>query len=155
MRVRAPAVGLAGLWSTHLGRSPTSGPSTVLWIGSVEFGTGTDFQRMAVTVAVKCFITGFATEAGQSQLHPGHRKILSSAAGRGPTCCGGDGWESNPPGTAQHRPTDGFEDRGRHQPPNIPGGLSLPHVARAFFTGLPGASLNSKPALRGRFRSFL
>ena len=22
---------------------------------------------------------------------------------------GGDGWESNPPGTAQHRPTDGFE----------------------------------------------
>src|SRR5215467_1311933 len=24
---------------------------------------------------------------------------------------GGDGWESNPPGTAQHRPTDGFEGR--------------------------------------------
>ena len=23
---------------------------------------------------------------------------------------GGDGWESNPPGTAQHRPTNGFED---------------------------------------------
>src|SRR5260221_14415683 len=33
---------------------------------------------------------------------------------------GGDGWESNPPGTAMHRPTDSFEDCGRHQPPNIP-----------------------------------
>src|SRR5437879_1968144 len=38
---------------------------------------------------------------------------------------GGDGWESNPPGTAQHRPTDGFEDRERHQPPNIPSEQSL------------------------------
>ena len=38
--------------------------------GGVEFGTGTDFQRVAVTVAVKCFVTGFDTEAGQSQLHP-------------------------------------------------------------------------------------
>src|SRR5262245_44212872 len=47
------------------------------------------------------------------------------------TCCGGDGWESNPPGTGQHRPTNGFEDRGRPPPPTIPGGLSLPHVARA------------------------
>src|SRR5215472_15563578 len=68
---------------------------------------------------------------------------------------GGDGWESNPPGTAQHRPTDGFEDRERHQPPNIPSGVSLPQVGRAFFGGPPGASLNSKPAPRGRFRSFL
>ena len=33
---------------------------------------------------------------------------------------GGDGWESNPPRTPQQRPADGFEDRGRHQPPNIP-----------------------------------
>src|SRR5213082_4153253 len=33
---------------------------------------------------------------------------------------GGDGWESNPPRTRHRRPADGFEDRGRHQPPNIP-----------------------------------
>src|SRR5712691_6646496 len=34
---------------------------------------------------------------------------------------GGDGWESNPPRTPQQRPADGFEDRGEHQLPNIPG----------------------------------
>src|SRR5215472_5901846 len=68
---------------------------------------------------------------------------------------GGDGWESNPPGTAQHRPTDGFEDRERHQPPNIPSGVQPTAGHRAFFNGLPGPSLNSKPAPRGRFRSFL
>src|ERR1700674_2563081 len=33
---------------------------------------------------------------------------------------GGDGWESNPPRTPQQRPANGFEDRGRHQPPIIP-----------------------------------
>jgi hypothetical protein len=33
---------------------------------------------------------------------------------------GGDGWESNPPRTPQQRPANGFEDRGRHQPPYIP-----------------------------------
>src|SRR5215471_21871564 len=77
-----------------------------------------------------------------------------SRALAGPARRGGDGWESNPPGTAQHRPTDGFEDRGRHQPPNIPGWLSLPHVARAFFKGPPGASLNSKPALAADFGCF-
>src|SRR6266478_2760218 len=33
---------------------------------------------------------------------------------------GGDGWESNPPRTPPQRPANGFEDRGRHQPPNIP-----------------------------------
>ncbi len=33
---------------------------------------------------------------------------------------GGDGWESNPPRTPQQRPANGFEDRGKHQPPNIP-----------------------------------
>ena len=33
---------------------------------------------------------------------------------------GGDGWESNPPGTPQQRPADGFEDRGEHQLPYIP-----------------------------------
>ena len=33
---------------------------------------------------------------------------------------GGDGWESNPPRTRHRRPANGFEDRGRHQPPNIP-----------------------------------
>src|SRR5207245_1802856 len=38
---------------------------------------------------------------------------------------GGDGWESNPPGTPQQRPADGFEDRGGHQPPNIPFGVSV------------------------------
>jgi hypothetical protein len=35
---------------------------------------------------------------------------------------GGDGWESKPLGTPRQRATDGFEDRERHQPPNIPGG---------------------------------
>jgi hypothetical protein len=38
---------------------------------------------------------------------------------------GGDGWESNPPRTPQQRPANGFEDRGRHQPPIIPGGRIL------------------------------
>jgi len=38
---------------------------------------------------------------------------------------GGDGWESNPPRTPQQRPANGFEDRGRHQPPNIPSGKML------------------------------
>ena len=33
---------------------------------------------------------------------------------------GGDGWESNPPRTPQQRPANGFEDRGRHQPPVVP-----------------------------------
>jgi hypothetical protein len=33
---------------------------------------------------------------------------------------GGDGWESNPPGTPQQRPADGFEDRGEHQLSIIP-----------------------------------
>src|SRR6202158_4984196 len=36
------------------------------------------------------------------------------------TKSGGDGWESNPPRTPQQRPANGFEDRGRHQPPIIP-----------------------------------
>ena len=34
---------------------------------------------------------------------------------------GGDGWESNPPGTPQQGPANGFEDRGEHQLPYIPG----------------------------------
>src|SRR5260370_15716772 len=38
---------------------------------------------------------------------------------------GGDGWESNPPRTPQQRPANGFEDRGRHQPPNIPSAKML------------------------------
>jgi hypothetical protein len=37
-----------------------------------------------------------------------------------PPTNGGDGWESNPPRTRHRRPANGFEDRGRHQPPNIP-----------------------------------
>lgn len=44
---------------------------------------------------------------------------LSTWLSRQPTI-GGDGWESNPPRTPQQRPANGFEDRGRHQPPNIP-----------------------------------
>lgn len=43
---------------------------------------------------------------------------------------GGDGWESNPPGAVQHRPSDSFEDCGEHQPPYIPEvGRSLHHRA--------------------------
>jgi hypothetical protein len=42
-----------------------------------------------------------------------------------PPTCGGDGWESNPPGTPQQGPTDGFEDRGEHQLPYIPSGTLL------------------------------
>ena len=38
---------------------------------------------------------------------------------------GGDGWESNPPRTPQQRPANGFEDRGRHQPPIIPSAATL------------------------------
>src|ERR1700704_25763 len=38
---------------------------------------------------------------------------------------GGDGWESNPPRTPQQRPSNGFEDRGRHQPPYIPSPATL------------------------------
>src|SRR5438445_8541044 len=34
---------------------------------------------------------------------------------------GGDGWESYPPRTPQQRPANGFEDRGEHQLPYIPG----------------------------------
>src|SRR4029077_15571505 len=41
------------------------------------------------------------------------------------TKSGGDGWESNPPRTPQQRPANGFEDRGRHQPPIIPSPSSL------------------------------
>jgi hypothetical protein len=52
---------------------------------------------------------------------------------------GGDGWESNPPGAARHRPSDGFEDRGGHQPPNIPLG-SKPSGGRR---------LGSRPSNRG------
>ena len=78
--------------------------------GGVEFGTGTDFQRVAVTLAVKCFVTGITSEGGQSQIHPRSAQDIELGSGASPTCCGGDGWESNPPGTAQHRPTDGFED---------------------------------------------
>src|SRR5216683_4477542 len=37
-----------------------------------------------------------------------------------PAKAGGDGWESNPPRTPRQRPANGFEDRGRHQPPYIP-----------------------------------
>src|SRR5262245_44212871 len=121
MRVRAPAVGLAGLWSTHLGRSPTSGPSTVLWIGSVEFGTGTDFQRMAVTVAVKCFITGFATEAGQSQLHPGQHKILRSAAGSVPHVVAGMDGNRTHLGRVSTAPQTVLKTAGGHRPPPSPG----------------------------------
>src|SRR2546429_8606856 len=67
---------------------------------------------------------------------------------------GGDGWESNPPGTAQHRPTDGFEDRERHQPPNIPSGVSLTQVVRALSPLQPeggrARSLSSSAAVMPR-----
>lgn len=50
-------------------------------------------------------------------------------------------------------PARRFEDRETDQPPNIPRGLSPPKAAKGFFNGPPGASVNSKPGLRGRFRS--
>ena len=37
---------------------------------------------------------------------------------------GGDGWESNPPGTPQQRPANAFEERGEHQLSFIPSVLT-------------------------------
>src|SRR5437588_9214603 len=51
--------------------------------------------------------------------------VDSCGSRRRPQYHGGDGWESNPPRTPQQRPANGFEDRGRHQPPNIPNGDML------------------------------
>jgi len=109
---------------------------------------------VAVSLAVKCFVTGLASEAGQSHLDPRSAQDAELGGGTGPTCCGGDGWESNPPGTAQHRPTDGFEDRGKHQPPNIPGALSLPHVGRPFFKALEGLALTRNRLFGAGFGRF-
>ena len=126
--------------STRLDEQQTEGPKVEACSArrGVESGTGMAFRRVAVSLAVKCSVIGFPSEAGLSHPHPRSAQYAELGSGQGPTCSGGDGWESNPPGTAQHRPTDGFEDRERHQPPNIPGGLSLPQVARAFFKGPRG-----------------
>src|SRR5439155_4616440 len=62
--------------------------------------------------------TPLATPAGT--LPSPARPSPSSRRGNFVFRTGGDGWESNPPRTPHQRPADGFEDRGRHQPPNIP-----------------------------------
>ena len=96
----------------QVGRSPTSGPSTVLvdlGVSNLEPGQISD-AWLSLWLSNASLPASLPKPARVSFI-PDQRKILGSAAGAGPRCCGGDGWESNPPGTAQHRPTDGFEGR--------------------------------------------
>ena len=87
-----PINGFSGLWVSNLEPGQISNAWLSLWLSNAS-------------------LPASLPKPARVSFIPDQRKILGSAAGADPRCCGGDGWESNPPGTAQHRPTDGFEDR--------------------------------------------
>ncbi len=57
---------------------------------------------------------------------------------------GGSAWESNPPSGPLPTRNDGFEDRGRHQPPSASTGM-IPALDRSPRTPCPDASSHGSP----------